>query len=192
MSSADNITARIISDAEKEAAAVLEAAQAKTEKFTADRQKETAGKVNAIEAEAKIKAADVAKKRESADALEQRKALLAARREKLDEAFARAETAIMESDGYAAFMGALLADCAENGGIVRVASADRQLADGAFLKATTKKVTRGDDDPSISGGFRLITRGGDMETDCSVASLVAAQRARLESAVCDILWGGAD
>ena len=89
-------------------------------------------------------------------------------------------------------MSALLTECAEEGGVVRVAAADRRLADGAFLKAAPKRVSRGDDDPSISGGFRLVTRGGDMETDCSVSSIVASQRARLESDVCDILWGGAE
>ncbi len=190
MSSEKTITARIIADAEKEAREKVDGARAKAESRVLEKKEMSQAKVDAIIAQADVKAEDILKKRESADALEQRKNILGCRRSKLDEAFKNAEEEIMKRDGYVDFMSRLLRECAEDGGVVHVAAKDTRLKQSGFVKNAGKDVKTGEDDPTISGGFRFVSRQGAMETDCSVASIIELCRQSLETDVCKILWGG--
>lgn len=184
------ITERIISDAEAEARTIAGAGAAKAESMIAAAKAEAAKKAQEIEKNAAEKAADIKRRKASMTSLDERKAMLGVRRKKVDEAFLRAETALMESDGYVGFMERLLKECAEDGGQVCFAKGDAKLAESGMIEKSGFALTRGADAENISGGFIFINSAGTMVTDCSCRAVINEKKAAAESGVADILFKG--
>lgn len=129
--------------------------------------------------------------------LDARKALLAAKREVLDEAFSMAlqkMQAMPEKQAKRFAMGMLLS--AARGDETLVADAGSAWCDDAFVADANRalkeagregKLTLSAEKASLGGGFLLKSRG--LEINCSFPAAVQARRNDLEAEVASMLFG---
>lgn len=192
---ADTIARRIVEDARKAAQEAVDAANARAEE---------ARKAAAAEVEKKREAAlaradeDAARQRENAlrmAELDQRKALLAMKREMIDSAFAQALEALiaMPVEQARAVNMRLLLDAAEGEMELVVAQADEAIFSAEFLAEANRnlaakgaRVRLAAQRKPARGGF--ILRRGGMEISCEYAALVARVRPLWETDVAQMLF----
>lgn len=198
MNGIEKIIARIEEDAAKSEAAVR---AEHTEKLNALREK-TDARVKEIRAEAEKKAAaersEIEARAAQSGVTASRDRLLGAKRELIDEAFARAAAsfATMDADTYRTIMGGYLAEL----------SAEKEFAGAsctlvvpekapctaeeliAFAGETAKKaVCRVEKSEKIPAGFLLKT--GEIECPCTPEKLIGSRKEELTAAVASVLFG---
>ena len=170
---ADTIARRIVEDARKAAQEAVDAANARADEDAA-RQRENA-----------LRMAE----------LDQRKALLAMKREMIDSAFAQALEALiaMPVEQARAVNMRLLLDAAEGEMELVVAQADEAIFSAEFLAEANRnlaakgaRVRLAAQRKPARGGF--ILRRGGMEISCEYAALVAQVRPLWEADVAQMLF----
>lgn len=191
MAGAETITNRILDDARQEARRQLDTARERVEEIRSEAKRQA----EIIKEAAKVsRAAETAAQSErlhNMASLERRKAALAARRELLDEAFARAlkKLEAMSADEYAKLYAELLRGAARDGDVIVKHSADARFTE-AILTASGHKGLRLVGEPNALGGGCVIRRGG-MEINATLPMLLAQARAQYEGEVAEILFSNA-
>ena len=182
MNGIDKITQRIEADA-----------QAEIDRVLADARDEAAKIAAKYKAQADAEAADLAAKNRKAAAereerlagtaqMEARKALLAAKQEMVEKAYALAleKLCAMPAEKYADVLAGLLAEACSSGNEEVIFSPEDQKKAGkaAVEKANKnggKKLTLSKETRPIKGGF--ILRSGNVEVNCAFDTLVRLQKA---------------
>ncbi|OGD78601.1 MAG: hypothetical protein A2Y64_06585 [Candidatus Coatesbacteria bacterium RBG_13_66_14] len=179
--SLDAIIARIASDADARVAEIEAAAKAKTAEILAEAEKR-AGAVEARIREAGVREAAGTRERVIAMAeLSARKALLAAKQELLDEAFATAveELGALEKDAWRAVFKHLVAGAGLKGSYEVIASKrEAAFLDDVFLKGFGPKLSVSKETREPGGGF--VLRGGKTELNFTFPALTRSLRPLLE------------
>ncbi|MCI9375593.1 MAG: hypothetical protein HFF85_04230 [Oscillibacter sp.] len=193
MNGIDKITQRIEADAQTEIDRVL-----------ADARDEAAKIAAKYKAQADAEAADLAAKNRKAAAereerlagtaqMEARKALLAAKQEMVEKAYALAleKLCAMPAEKYADVLAGLLAEACSSGNEEVIFSPEDQKKAGkaAVEKANKnggKKLTLSKETRPIKGGF--ILRSGNVEVNCAFDTLVRLQKAETAGAVAKKLF----
>lgn len=209
------ITDRILADAAAERDAILASAQREADAIRASYEKR-AESLLAEAAESAERQKKAAQERAEASAKTlSRNALLRVRGEMVNAAFLRAAERLssLDKEHYLAFLKKLLSDAVEDFLLAEAAAkeygeeedfapvevlsltmAEKDKALGAPLAASVekrlkqagKKIVTSPADPALSGGFCLTA--GDVLTDCSISSLVAAKKGELEGEVNRLLF----
>ena len=198
MNGIEKITARLIRDAQTE----IDAINAETEAQCKEILGEYEAKAAEVYAQHKAKgesACAARSERMAATAdMEQRKATLAFKQEMVGEAFAKAVEAIvgLPKEEYTQFLAEMAAEAAVSGEEEMIFSEADKASVGAevvkransTLKLKGKKgaVILAEETAAIRGGF--IMRGGNIEMNCAVETLVQMHRSSLSSQVAEILF----
>ncbi len=194
---AQAILTRIEQDARADAAQLLREAQVKAEAVRAASEKKIAEERTAALETARQNALELDDRMQRMAKLDARKALLAAKRTVLDEAFTRAlqKMQAMSAAEAKAFGLAMLLDAAQ-GDEILIADQGSAWCDQAFVAEANQalvkagkpgKVSLADGKQALGGGF-LLRRGG-MEVNCSFPAALEASRMRLEAEVAALLFG---
>ena len=193
---AQPILNRIEQDARQTAAAMLRDAQARADAVhRAAEEKIEAERERTLE-QARRDALDMDDRMQRMARLDGRKALLAAKRQVLDEAFAGAldKLRAMPAPQARAFGLRLLLEAAHGDEQV-VADEQSAWCDEAFIQEATDllskagrpaRLTLAAQSRALGGGFALL-RGG-MEINCSFPAVVASQRAEMEAEIAALLF----
>lgn len=198
MNGIEKIIARIEEDAAKSEAAIL---AEHTEKLNALREK-TDARIREIRAEAEKKAAtercEIEARAAQSGVTASRDRLLGAKRELIDEAFARAVASFetMDADTYRTIMGGYLAELVSEKEFAGASctlvvpekapcTADELVA---FVGEPAKKaVGRVETSAKIPAGFILKT--GEIECPCIPDKLIGSRKEELTAAVAFVLFG---
>lgn len=193
---AQPILDKILSDAREAASRTLKEAQAKAE----DMRKQSDEALEAQRAEVTRRTQRDAVEQEERmlrmAQLEERKALLAAKRALIDEAFSKAHAKLkaMPAPDARAYHLALIAATAQGGEELLVGPAAPAWYDDAFLaeaNAQLKKdgkapITKGAEKQAVNGGFLLRKDG--LELNCTYEALLKTRRVALEGEVAAMLF----
>lgn len=189
---AQTILTRIERDAREAGAATLREARARAEALEQVSEARVEAARSAAIEQARRDAIELDDRMLRMAKLDSRKALLAAKREVLDQAFAEALARMqaMPADAARAFGMRLLLDAAK-GGETLIADENSAWCDAAFVaEANTKLpgggVTLSKETRALGGGF-LLLRGG-MEINCSFPAALDVERMRLEAEVAELLF----
>ena len=193
---AQGILTRIEQDAREAAATILRDAQAKAEDMRAASDKKIETERAAAMEQARQDALALDDRMQRMAKLDARKELLAAKRDVLDEAFARAldKMAAMPEDKARAFGLAMLIDSAA-GDETLVPDAASAWCDQSFVDAANAALKQagkpGDiklsgEKRNLGGGF-ILQRGG-MEVNCSFGAALEARRMDVEAEVASLLF----
>lgn len=193
---AESILERIDQGSRETTAGILREAQAKAEAIRkASEEKIAAGRENALE-QARLEALALDDRMRRMALLDARKAMLAVKREVLDEAFTSAlkKMEAMSDEQARAFGLALLLEAAHGDETLETGDAiawcDQSFVDeaNAALQAVGRlgTITLSSQTRRVSSGFVLI-RGG-MEINCSFAAALESRRTDLEAEVAGLLF----
>jgi V/A-type H+-transporting ATPase subunit E len=198
MNGIDKITARIEQDSQREIDALLAEARAQAADITAQYQAKAQAQTDDILARGKQAAAQREERLASVAQLECRKAVLAAKQDVLEEAFDKAlqKLLALPQEDYVALLAALAAQAASTGKEKLIFSqADRARVGKAVVVAANEKLTAAGRPASLTlaeetrpmeGGF--VLSGGDVEVNCTFATLVRLQRSELAGQVAKVLF----
>lgn len=192
MSTLENLTAKIISDSEAEAAKIIAEAKAEAERLTATVMDEAAREKDKILADAKIEAAREEEQIVVGKTLAVRDANLAAKQEMLDKVFADALSRLnaMDKNDYMKFLTGYLAGLDLDGEeiILPEKYGVKNIDDinSALQKAGKKGNLKLSSGAKIDGGF--VLRKGGIEQNNTFESLVSYYRYELESEVISALY----
>ncbi|MCX7020859.1 MAG: V-type ATP synthase subunit E family protein [bacterium] len=186
--SLDAIIAKIASDADARVAEIQSAAKAKNAEILAEVEKRAHALEARIREAGEREAAGTRERVVSMAALNARKAVLAAKQELLDEAFAAAadELETLKKDAWRAVFKYLVADT-DLKGPYEVITSKREAAflDDAFLKGFTPKLSVSNQTREQGGGF--VLRGGKTELNFTFRALTRSLRPFLEKELLGIL-----
>lgn len=183
---------KIIGDANAKAAEIAAEAQAKADAIA----KEAAKAAEAViaEGEAKKKAAfdTVVANAAVVAGLDCKKALLTAKTELIGKAFDRAaELLRADKKKYCDLVGKMIASAAEDGDKVRVAEADKDVLDKAFVDAVAKKckikLALDKEYAPVKGGAILV--GKNYDKNLSLDIELQTLREEFEGEVAKVLFG---
>ncbi len=182
MSNLDNLTAKILADAREKAAQIVENAKAEAEAKIAEELRAAEAESEKITADAELEAARRAGQLVSGKALAVRDENLAARRETLDKVFAEALKRLndMPKEEYEKFLSGYLSKLSLSGESLYLP------AKYGITQAPVGGVTLPDDSRGIDGGFILSKDG--IEQNHTFEALLRYYRDEMESEVLKILY----
>lgn len=193
---AEAITLKILEDARAQAAQVLRDAHQRADELQAQGDAQIEARRLESEAQAEKQADELRDRMLRMAELDQKKALLAAKREVIDQAFEDAGRRMEEMDGAAkkAFMGKLLLGSAEGGEEIIPDEKDRGLFDAAYMahlndaleKAGKEGVTLSPKSRDLGGGF--VLKKGGLEINCAFDAVLRQMRPALEAEVAGVLF----
>lgn len=194
---AQSILTRIEQDAKGAASDLLKDAQARAEAIRkASEQRIEKARTAALE-QARKDAVEMDSRMARMASLEERKALLAAKREVLDEAFEQAYAKMVKmDDAQARAFGLSLITGAARGEETVLADSASPWCDEAFIKAANEalvkagkpgRLTLSGETRSLGGGFVLLS--GGMEVRCTYRAAIEAQRMGMEAEIAALLFG---
>lgn len=191
----DAITAKIMEEAREQAAALLKEADEKAEQMRIQAEEELAHKRGQADESLRVQVRDMRDRMLRMAELDQKKAMLAVKRQVIDEAFENALERMRKMDAAdkKAYLCRLLVDSAAGGEELIVSEEEKDLYDDAFmdrinacLAQAGKKPVRPGGARKLGGGFAL--REGGMEINCTYASVIGQARPGLESEVAAMLF----
>jgi V/A-type H+-transporting ATPase subunit E len=185
MADLDKLKARILEDARGEAGRTLAVAREEAELALAEARERATAESREILAEAEAEAADMMRRGRSEAALSKRMALLAARREAVDEAFAKALASIRSMPAKEYFDAiAVRIRTVRSGkdGVVLLSTADLARAPKDFVA----EFSPGDGGTLLRDGFML--REGDVVTDGTFETELRMRRGELEPEAVRLLF----
>ncbi|HHU22568.1 MAG TPA: hypothetical protein GXZ52_04005 [Clostridiales bacterium] len=198
MTGIDKITARIESDARKEAEAILSEADEKCEKIRAEYEKLAQEeywkliRAGVKDCEARVRLLG------STAAMEAKKSILSMKQEMVARAFVRAEelTLSRPEDEYAGFLAHHAAKAAVTGTEEIILNSRDKTGYGRKVvklandilnkKGIPGKLTLSEETRPIAGG--VILRQGGIETNCSIEALIEMYRNELAAPVAHVLF----
>lgn len=193
---ADAITAKILQDARAGAAQTLSEARQRAEKMRKDADAQLEQKRRELEEQTQQECKVLRDRMLRMAELDQRKALLAAKRDVIDEAFEVALGAmrVMGEDQQRAYNRRVLLEVAQGGEELIIAKNDEKLFDEAFIDsinqalATAGKapVTRSKQRRETGGGFILKKAG--LEVNCTYFAMLSQFKSALEAEVAQMLF----
>jgi V/A-type H+-transporting ATPase subunit E len=186
--SLDAIIARIASDADARVAEIESAAKAKIAEITAEAEKRARAVETRIREAGGREASGTRERVVSMAELSARKAVLAAKQELLDEAFAAAveELESLKKDAWRAVFKHLVAGANLKGSYEVIASKrEAAFLDDAFLKDLGPKLSVSKEKRELGGGF--VLRGGKTELNFTFGALTRSLRPLLEKELLAIL-----
>jgi len=193
---AEAITLKILEDARAQAAQVLRDAHQRADELQAQGDAQIEARRLESEAQAEKQAGELRDRMLRMAELDQKKALLAAKREVIDQAFEDAGRRMEEMDGAAkkAFMEKLLLGSAEGGEEIIPDEKDRGLFDAAYMahlndaleKAGKEGVTLSPKSRDLGGGF--VLKKGGLEINCAFDAVLWQMRPTLEAEVAGVLF----
>ena len=193
---AEAITAKILEEAKAAASETLREAGDKAAKIrdAAEAEAQKARKQAQVSADAQ--AAQLRERMLRMAELDQKKALLTAKRALIDASFDDALLRMrnMPADQKRAFIKRLLLEASEHGETLIVDEAEIALFDRGFLEALNKAlsdsgrkvVTLAPETRKLGGGF--VLKDGGMEINCTYQAVLAQMRPTLEAAVAGMLF----
>ena len=193
----EDITKRIIDDAEKEASKIRKEADNKAEEFIKEAQGETEATRAKSLGEAKEQAVNEQKRLLALARLGAKKTILSEKRQAVEAAYNKAEAllASLPQDKYRQFLKRTLLREATGNEEIIVALGDKDYFNQAFIdevNAELRKSGKGgnlavsSEVRKIKGGF--ILKSGGIEVDSSLDTLVNSYREDLEAEVVKILF----
>ena len=193
----EDITKRIIDDAEKEANKIRKEAGNKAEEFIKEAQGETETTRAKSLGEAKEQAVNEQKRLLALARLGAKKTILSEKRQAVEAAYNKAETllASLPQDKYRQFLKRTLLREATGNEEIIVALGDKDYFNQAFIDEVNAELRRSGKDGNlavssevrkIKGGFILKSDG--IEVDSSLDTLVNSYREELEAEVVKILF----
>ncbi|MDO4804582.1 MAG: V-type ATP synthase subunit E [Lachnospiraceae bacterium] len=196
MAGIDNITGRILQEAQGEVEKILQNARNEAEKIAGKAGVEAAAVTNAAaarsEQQTKLYAARIKSSAEST----RKKAILAAKQEIIDGVIDQAYDKLMKQDdaSYFDMMQKILAKAVRpEKGVIALPAADLARVPESFKKAAFKiaadkggELAFADAPAKIDSGF-ILSYGG-IEENCSLKSIFAANRDRIQDAICKVLF----
>ncbi len=194
---AQAITAKIIEEARAAAAETLREAGEKASRIRLQADVDAEEKRAAAAEQADQQATEMRERMLRMAELDQKKALLAVKRDIIEAAFADALTRMrqMEDEQKKNYFERLLLKASEQGEALVADASDRQLFDeaymarlnGALQKAGKSAVALADESRDLGGGF--VLRRGGLEINCTFQSVLDQWRPRLEAEVASRLFG---
>lgn len=194
MDGIEKIIGRISDDAQKEIDGVLAEAQRQAAEITAAYAQQAKVESEAILARGEKAAAEWEERLSAVAQLENRKELLGAKQEVIEEAFALAlkKLQALPEDKYVALMADLAAQAAKTGKETLIFPAgDREKLGGKIVAAANAKLGSGaltlsDATRPITGGF--VLSDGAVEVNCTFDTLIRLQRGALAGQVAKVLF----
>ncbi|HHX75478.1 MAG TPA: hypothetical protein GX699_11300 [Firmicutes bacterium] len=198
MSGAEKLTEKILGEAQSFAEQVMSGARQQAEAILTKARQEAENRRNQLLTEARQQAEEKKRRARTIAELEARKALLAAKKELIEDTFTRALERLqhMEPAEYEKVITSMLLAAAETGTEeIIVAAADRDRFTDSFLQRVNNelvkqgkqgKLTLAAETRDIQGGF--ILRTSDAEINSSFPALLRMQREQLEPDVAAILF----
>lgn len=198
MNGIEKISARLLSDAEQEIAALNEDTERKCGEIRAEFEKKAQAEYQSRMAEG-AKAAETRLQRlGSAAEMEAKKAILAFKQEMVAKAFADAseKLANLPKDDYVKFLASQAAAAASTGSEELIFNARDKAAVGDAVAEAANALRKEKGLPGalkVSGETREITGGvivrqGNIEVNCAVETLVSLRRSELATQVAEILF----
>ncbi len=190
MSGIDGIKTNILNEARARAEDIVSDAVSRGADIVAEMRAEAEKEGQAALVEARKHAFDLVNRANSMAGLEERKKILAAKREMISEVFDRIEMSFsrMEPSEYAGLLASMAVSAGSEGGTIVFSEHDRQYARSVFSMLDQKLfVLSGDYTSDIPNGFMLCRDG--VYTECSVNAAIAEHRRELETEIAGILFG---
>ena len=195
MSGLEIITKTILDDAHAEAQAILTSARDDAARIFAEAEAQTLGDCAKIAEAGRISAADILARAEAETGMERRRALLAKKRELLDQVARDAREALLAlpEGEYFGFLIRLACENAERGtGVMHLSARDLARLPVDFHEKLSVALPEGaslelaQDAHPIDGGF--ILRYGDIEQNCSLAAIFDVNLERIFDAAREALF----
>ena len=188
----EEIVARVLSDAEKEAERVVAAAKKRAEEIVSSAQAEADAEIAAAEKEVMARAKLITDGKAATARLDSRKVLLAEKRRVIDGVYSRALGTLCCLGEHDSVLLAerLLKENAEEGDEI-VFSDNFSHADAvtALPVVREKKLTVSRERPKLTGGF--ILRGKHADKDVSYGAILAADREEHQAEIATAIFGNA-
>ena len=185
----ENITARILAEAQEEAGKMRSAAQAEREKILSKAKEEAESQKNLLEKKAVEEARLLKERKASVAELEVRKMKLAAKQEMIEEGFQKAteEIAQMDSGQYEALLERALVPFRDVGGEILLNERDQKRI-GEGMKAWTagSGLVVAQETVDIQGGFLL--RRGSIYINGSLEEMLAVEKKELTAELASMLF----
>ena len=184
--SIENITARILREANDEAEQIISAARVEASEMLAEARNTAAEKVKAMEEKAVTDAAVLKERKASVAALEARKKVLAAKQEMIEECFSEAEKAFsrMPEEEYLEYL--LSGLRGHSKGEVILSEKDRNAIGEKLAARLPEGLVLSEKTAHISGGF--ILQNGDISLNGSLETVLAACRKEMTGSIAGILF----
>jgi len=200
MNSLNAITDRIISDARKYADGLASSSEKRADAIIKEAKERAAEQTSALLSKTSAQDELAIKRAQSANQLNERNSLLNEKIRLSDECFTLAakKIASLPEDEYISFMLRYFSECVEDRkSEIVLNSADRERLGEKFTRRaagifkskypdSALLPTLSGDCAAIDGGF--VLRCGDVETNCSVSSIVGMYKEKLETKVLSILF----
>lgn len=194
MDGIEKIIGRISDDAQKEIDGILAEAKQQAAEITAAYARQAKEEREAILARGEKSAAEREERLAAVAQLENRKDVLSAKQEVIEEAFELAlkKLQALPEDKYVALLAGLAAAAAKTGRETLIfPAADREKVGEAVVAAANKKLADGKltlsaDTRPITGGF--ILSDGAVEVNCTFDTLIRLQRGTLAGQVAKVLF----
>ncbi len=197
MNNLDLIIEKIINDATLEANTVIAEAEKKAQAVEYEGRRTVKEKSDSLLLKASQNCEERIAKAESSAHMAERNAVLSAKLEILDSVFSKAEEALcaLERSKYIALMLRFLEESLEKSdGVLLLNRKDRDSVGDDFLKRANEISARlekgtlslSPDSADIDGGF--ILKYGDIEINCSTASMIASFRSKEEKKIYDKIF----
>ena len=195
----ERIAERILRDAQTEADGIRSIADENCAKIGAEYEKQARDAAGKILSAAEKEAADLIKRMKGESEMKARSALLEEKQALMQKAFDQAQQEIlnMDEEKYRAFLTALACRACVTGKEELVLNEKdrkrfgKELCDAVNAKLAeegkTAKVTLSKSPADIEGGLKL--RDGNIETNCSIRTLIEAGKDRLTPEVAAKLFG---
>ncbi|MDO4547123.1 MAG: V-type ATP synthase subunit E family protein [Clostridia bacterium] len=193
---ADAITARIIEDANLQAERTLAEARVKAEKMQAEFEAELEKKQKDSEAQTEKQISDMRDRMLRMAQLDQKKQMLAVKREVIDMAFEDALERMykMPADKKREYIKKLIIESAEGGEMVIPSKPDEAVFDEGFMAQVNEAVQKAGKEPlkksdaarDIDGGFVLSKDG--MEINCAYKAVLGQYRSALEAEAAALIF----
>lgn len=199
MNGIEKITARIIAEANAEAAATIAAAQAQAGEIGAANEKKAQEEYQACMRTGKVETEQRVQRLGNTARLEAKKEILALKQELIAAAYAKAKEKILNlpEAEYVAFLAAQAGKASISGDETIVlnetdkAKLGAQVAEAANAlvkeRGLEPKLTLAETTAAISGG--LLLRKGAVEVNCALDSLVDMSRNSLDAEIAAVLFG---
>ena len=188
----EEIVARVLSDAEKEAERIVAAAKKRAEEIVASAQAEANAEIAEAEKEVMARAKLITDGKAATARLDSRKVLLAEKRRVIDGVYCRAlaELRCLGKHDALALSERLLTENAEEGDTI-IFSENFSYADevAALPVVREKKLTVSGERQELSGGF--ILRGKNADKDLSYGAILAADREEHQAEIAAAVFGNA-
>lgn len=198
MNGAEKIKDRILADGRALCDKILEDAKREAQNIIGSAEKEALQKVAVMTEKARDEALQIKQRFQAASVMDDKKMILKARQNSVDEAFNNALTRVagLPDAQYGLFLEEILLNVArEEAGELLLNEKDKVRLGENFVSLMNKKLnTKGEkasltlakDTLSSCGGF--VLRYGDMELNCTLEILLTMARPGLESEVAAILF----